>query len=97
MRLHNPQGQDPRAEAEEACRQGLEAYERSCALCDSSQGDDLPGLLCNWGSGLLSAAQMQQVGALHGPWPQHAAVQADTCHWSSGPQLAAQVQHIGRP
>ena len=35
-----------------------QAYERSCALSDSAHGDDLPGLLCNWGCGLLAVAQM---------------------------------------
>ncbi|GFR51857.1 hypothetical protein Agub_g14327 [Astrephomene gubernaculifera] len=34
----------------------LAAYEAACALSDSEQGDDLPGLLCNWGAGLLSMA-----------------------------------------
>lgn len=34
----------------------LAAYERSCALSDSADGDDLPGLLVNWGVGLTTAA-----------------------------------------
>ncbi|KAG1656018.1 hypothetical protein FOA52_005646 [Chlamydomonas sp. UWO 241] len=49
-------GQSDAAEA--ACRSALQSYERSCSLCDSTQGDDLPGLLCNWGSGLLAAASI---------------------------------------
>ncbi len=35
-----------------------QAYERSCTISDSANGDDLPGMLCNWGSGLLAIAQM---------------------------------------
>ena len=49
-----------RPEAPGICEEALRAYERSCSLSDSSQGDDLPGLLCNWGSGLLAIAQMTQ-------------------------------------
>ncbi|KXZ53952.1 hypothetical protein GPECTOR_6g870 [Gonium pectorale] len=44
------------AEAGSDLSSALAAYERACSLSDSSQGDDLPGLLCNWGSGLLSMA-----------------------------------------
>jgi tetratricopeptide (TPR) repeat protein len=33
-----------------------EAYSKACGLSSSEQGDDLPGLLLNWGSGLLTAA-----------------------------------------
>ena len=47
-----------RSEVPEICSEAIRAYERSCSLSDSSQGDDLPGLLCNWGSGLLAIAQM---------------------------------------
>ena len=42
-------------------RQALQAYERSCSLSDSQQGDDLPGLLHNWGVGLHSLASHAQV------------------------------------
>lgn len=39
----------------------LQAYDRSCSLSDSQQGDDLPGLLHNWGVGLHSFAAHTQV------------------------------------
>ena len=42
-------------------REALQAYERSCSLSDSQQGDDLPGLLHNWGVGLHSLASRAQV------------------------------------
>jgi tetratricopeptide (TPR) repeat protein len=34
-----------------------QAYQRSCSLSSSENGDDLAGLLLNWGSGLLTAAR----------------------------------------
>ena len=64
-----------RPEVPGMCEEALRAYERSCSLSDSSQGDDLPGLLCNWGSGLLAIAQMTQppqvmmIGATADPPP----------------------------
>jgi hypothetical protein len=39
----------------------LEAYQASCALSDSSAGDDLPGLLHNWGVGLHTISKQAQV------------------------------------
>ena len=45
-----------------------QAYERSCALSDSAHGDDLPGLLCNWGCGLLAVAQMTHPAQVRGGW-----------------------------
>ncbi|CAI7878940.1 unnamed protein product [Closterium sp. NIES-54] len=36
---------------------GMGAYGAACSLCDVRVGDDMPGLLHNWGVGLLSAAQ----------------------------------------
>ncbi|CAI5523595.1 unnamed protein product [Closterium sp. Naga37s-1] len=36
---------------------GMGAYGAACSLCDARVGDDMPGLLHNWGVGLLSAAQ----------------------------------------
>ncbi|KAL6757494.1 hypothetical protein V8C86DRAFT_3135512 [Haematococcus lacustris] len=41
------------------CQQALQCYDNACQMCDSSEGDDLAGLLCNWGSGLATAAQYQ--------------------------------------
>jgi tetratricopeptide (TPR) repeat protein len=38
----------------------MEAYGRACGLSSSEHGDDLPGLLCNWGAGLLAAAARAQ-------------------------------------
>ena len=37
------------------------AYERACSLSSSDQGDDLPGLLHNWGVGLHSLGTHTQV------------------------------------
>jgi hypothetical protein len=39
----------------------LECYQASCALSDSSAGDDLPGLLHNWGVGLHAISKQAQV------------------------------------
>ena len=41
--------------------QGMAAYGTACSLSSSEQGDDLPGLLHNWGVGLISMAQHSQV------------------------------------
>eukprot|EP00892_Ulva_mutabilis_P010895 jgi/Ulvmu1/8178/UM040_0075.1 len=53
---HAAQGQhsDMRATVEAA----RAAYVSSTALSDSAAGDDLPGLLCNWGTGLTAAGGM---------------------------------------
>ena len=37
-----------------ACR----AYEEATSWSNSEDGDDLPGLLCNWGTGLLAMAEV---------------------------------------
>lgn len=37
-----------------------EGYGRACGLSSSEQGDDLPGLLLNWGAGVLAAAAHAQ-------------------------------------
>ena len=46
---------------EQACQQayeqGMEAYATACSLSSSEQGDDLPGLLHNWGVGLRVMAE----------------------------------------
>lgn len=42
----------------------LEAYQASCSLSDSSAGDDLPGLLHNWGVGLHTISKQAQVRLL---------------------------------
>ena len=42
---------------EQAYEQGMEAYATACSLSSSEQGDDLPGLLHNWGVGLRSMAE----------------------------------------
>lgn len=44
--------------AEEGRREygrGMEAYSAACGMSSSEAGDDLPGLLYNWGVGLHSA------------------------------------------
>ncbi|KAL0028647.1 hypothetical protein WJX79_007908 [Trebouxia sp. C0005] len=40
--------------------EALQAYEKACSMTSSEQGDDLPGLLHNWGVGLRSMADLQQ-------------------------------------
>lgn len=40
--------------------QARAAYQRACELSDAAQGDDVPGLLVNWGRGLLAMAQNAQ-------------------------------------
>ena len=42
-------------------RDALQAYNQSCSVSDSQQGDDLPGLLHNWGVGLHTYASHTQV------------------------------------
>ena len=42
-------------------RDAMQAYNRACSLSSSENGDDLPGLLHNWGSGLHSAGSHVQV------------------------------------
>lgn len=44
----------------------LESYQASCSLSDSSAGDDLPGLLHNWGVGLHTISKHAQVQQVHG-------------------------------
>jgi hypothetical protein len=39
----------------------LAAYQASCNHSDSAKGDDLPGLLHNWGVGLHSISKHAQV------------------------------------
>lgn len=41
--------------------QAREAYSRACELSSSENGDDLPGLLHNWGVALLGMARHAQV------------------------------------
>lgn len=48
----------------ELCTRGQEAYGRACSVSSSEQGDNLPGLLLNWGSGLLTAAAWASTPAL---------------------------------
>ena len=57
-------------EARQVYEQGMEAYSTACSLTSSEQGDDLPGLLHNWGVGLSFIAQ-------------HAQVQLQSCHCTS--------------
>lgn len=47
-----------------AYAQSMEAYGTACSLTSSEQGDDLPGLLHNWGVGLASMAEHTQVTLL---------------------------------
>lgn len=39
----------------------MQAFEAACSMTSSEQGDDLPGLLHNWGVGLSSMADQLQV------------------------------------
>ena len=56
-----PDDASPGAAYEEAMR----AYERACQLSASEAGDDLPGLLHNWGVGLHSLGTHAQVRSCH--------------------------------
>ncbi|GIL52179.1 hypothetical protein Vafri_8116 [Volvox africanus] len=61
------------AEAQSDFMAAMSSYETACSMCDSSQGDDLPGLLCNWGSALRSLAGcLQDPAARLGPLEQAA-------------------------
>ncbi|KAF8069466.1 COQ3 [Scenedesmus sp. PABB004] len=48
------------AAGQAAFQAALGSYEASCSLTDSSAGDDLPGLLHNWGVGLHTIAKQAQ-------------------------------------
>jgi hypothetical protein len=48
-------------EAGQCAAAALQAYEQACSLTDSTDGDDLPGLLANWGTGLVTVAQHTMV------------------------------------
>lgn len=50
------------------CGQAIQAYQRACGLSDAADGDDVPGLLVNWGSGLLAMAQQAQVRGAREGW-----------------------------
>ena len=50
--------QQQHADAREAVAAARAAYVSSTALTSSDIGDDLPGLLCNWGTGLTAAGGM---------------------------------------
>ncbi len=47
-------GAPEKARAQVAYERAMAAYERACGLSSSEAGDDLPGLLHNWGVGLHS-------------------------------------------
>ncbi len=40
---------------------GLQAYAAACAHADARVGDDVAGLLQNWGAGLLSLAEVKPI------------------------------------
>ena len=46
-----------REASQQAYEEGMEAYAMACSLTSTEQGDDLPGLLHNWGVGLRSKAE----------------------------------------
>eukprot|EP00775_Hariotina_reticulata_P010991 gene10991-11145_t len=48
------------AAGQDAFQAAVQAYESSCSLTDSSAGDDLPGLLHNWGVGLHTISKHAQ-------------------------------------
>lgn len=39
----------------------MQAFETACSMSSSEQGDDLPGLLHNWGVGLSTMANQLNV------------------------------------
>lgn len=45
-------------DAEEAVTRAHTAYQSATSLSSSEDGDDLPGLLCNWGTGLTAVGGM---------------------------------------
>jgi hypothetical protein len=52
-------------DAEEAMRRAQSAFQESCSRSSSYDGDDLPGLLCNWGTGLAAVGSiLRDAGAL---------------------------------
>jgi hypothetical protein len=51
--------------AHAAIEQARAAYLEATSLCSSENGDDLPGLLCNWATGLQAAAEVER--ARHAP------------------------------
>ncbi len=46
--------------------EAMAAYAKACSLCSSEDGDDLPGLLHNWGVGLHSLGTHAKVRSF--PW-----------------------------
>jgi hypothetical protein len=54
---------DSIARASESVSQGRDAYLQASMLSSSEDGDDLPGQLCNWGTGLLAAANIALASA----------------------------------
>ncbi|GLI64388.1 hypothetical protein VaNZ11_007654, partial [Volvox africanus] len=65
------------AEAQSDFMSAMSSYETACSMCDSSHGDDLPGLLCNWGSALRSLAGCLQDPAARLPLLEQAASRLD--------------------
>ena len=51
--------------SQQAYAHAMEAYNTACSMSTSDQGDDLPGLLHNWGVGLRSLAEHEQVYDSH--------------------------------
>lgn len=49
---------DPAQLAVAAIQTARAAYQDAVSWCSDEQGDDLPGLLCNWATGLVSAAEV---------------------------------------
>ncbi|EFJ48167.1 hypothetical protein VOLCADRAFT_91252 [Volvox carteri f. nagariensis] len=61
------------AESQSDFSAAISSYEAACSMSDSTQGDDLPGLLCNWGAGLRSLATCLQDPAARLPLLEQAA------------------------
>lgn len=57
-----------RESSQQAYEQGMEAYATACSLTSTEQGDDLPGLLHNWGVGLRSMAEHTAVRSSFVAW-----------------------------
>eukprot|EP00873_Tetraselmis_striata_P005025 jgi/Tetstr1/425289/TSEL_015740.t1 len=51
---------------QEAFQAAEGAYEAACSLCDSASGDDLPGLLYDWGAALFTMAGYAQDASVAG-------------------------------
>lgn len=53
------------SDVEEAVTRARAAFQSSCSNSSAFDGDDLPGLLCNWGTGLATVAGLLRDAGVH--------------------------------